>query len=113
MDEPDQTADDDTVEPAVVVAVTRTGGMAGMRRRWRVEPPEDEASAWVELITRCPWDAVTDADAFDPTSADRFSWRIRARCGEELDRIAELADRELTGAWRDLVDAVRDASRQA
>lgn len=43
--------------------------------------------------------------------ADRFTWWIRARCGEDLDRETELGDDEVVGAWRELVDAVRDWSR--
>lgn len=93
-------------EPSVAVAVIRTGGFAGLRREWRAEPPADEADHWVGLIERCPWDA---ADAFDPTSADRFQWCIRAQTGVRRHE-AELADRAVTGPWRDLVDEVRRVS---
>ncbi len=89
----------------VLIAVTRTGGFAGLRREWRAEPTEDQASEWIELISQCPWDAVTAAAA--PTGADRFMWRILARCRPDDERCAELPDEQVTGAWRDLVDAVR------
>lgn len=99
---------DETQPDEVIVVVTRTGGFAGLRKAWRAEPLPEEASAFVELIRQCPWD---DAEASDPTSADRFQWSITARCGAQ-EREAELADARLTGPWRDLVDAVRDWSRE-
>jgi hypothetical protein len=40
-------------------------------------------------------------------------WWIRARCGDDLDRETELPDAEVVGAWRQLVDAVRDWNRPA
>jgi hypothetical protein len=89
--------------PPVVVAVTRTGGFAGLTKAWTAEPREDEASVWSELISRCPWDEPARTD---PHSADRFQWNIRAQCGPDEDRRADLPDRALTGPWRELVDAV-------
>lgn len=89
----------------VVIAVVRTGGIAGIRRRWRVEPDPADADAWIELIESCPWDQ--DADA--ATGADRFVWSIRVRTADER-RERELLDSELSGAWLVLVDAVRAAS---
>jgi hypothetical protein len=87
-----------------VVVVIRSGGIAGLRRQWRVEPPDVDAPRWVDLIDRCPWDAPAVPDA----GADRFSWTIRARTpGHECERT--VSDGELSGPWRDLVDAVRSA----
>ncbi|MEU1972422.1 protealysin inhibitor emfourin [Microbacterium sp. NPDC019599] len=97
--------DGPTESPALVVAVTRTGGFAGLTRVWTAEPREDEASTWIALIGRCPWDETLD---LDPQGADRFQWSIRARCGPDDDREAELPDRAVQGPWRELVDAVRD-----
>ena len=103
MSEADQATDD-----RLVVAVVRSGGMAGIRRQWQVEPEGADASRWVELIDRCPWDAPAVSDA----GADRFVWTIRARVpGRECER--EVADGELSGPWRDLVDAVRSAGATA
>ena len=107
--------------PPVEVAVTRSGGFAGMTKRWHVEPAPDEASVWIDLIAQCPWDAPSSvvpargdaADGRPPAGADRFTWWIRARCGEQDEREAELPDDEVVGAWRELVDAVRDWSRSA
>jgi hypothetical protein len=88
----------------LVVAVVRTGGIAGIRRRWKVEPPRPETAVWITLIERCPWDAPREQDA----GADRYVWSIQVRMPRE-ERERELADSELSGAWRELVDAVRDA----
>ncbi|WP_082569257.1 hypothetical protein [Microbacterium sp. Root180] len=108
--------------PPVEVAVTRTGGFAGLTKRWHAEPAGDEASVWIDLIAQCPWDAPADvsaavrvdgSDGPPPVGADRFTWWIRARCGEQDEREAELPDDAVVGAWRDLVDAVRVWSRSA
>ncbi|MFT4259633.1 protealysin inhibitor emfourin [Microbacterium sp.] len=104
MSEPRPPERDDT---QVVIAVVRTGGIAGLRRRWRVEAPSDEASDWIALIDSCPW----DAPAPDGRGADRFVWSIRARTPSER-REQELPDAALDGPWRELVDAVRAASAE-
>ncbi|WP_344091023.1 protealysin inhibitor emfourin [Microbacterium deminutum] len=88
------------------MTVVRTGGFAGLRREWRAEPDDHEASHWVTLIEECPWDAV--AIGRRVTGADLFMWRLDARCGGEK-REAELADPDVQGPWRDLIDAVREA----
>lgn len=87
----------------VRVDVTRTGGIAGVARAWTAEPSEGEASDWTMLIERCPW----DAPAAEATGADRYTWEIAAVCGPD-ERRTELPDSDLVGAWRELVDAVRD-----
>lgn len=101
----------------------RTGGFAGLTKQWRAEPAEAEASVWIDLIAQCPWDAPATAargdgegdggDAAESLGADRFVWWIRARCGEQDEREAELPDDEMVGAWRALVDAVREWSPAA
>lgn len=100
-DSPDQA-------PQVVVVIIRTGGIAGMRRRWHVEPPIEEAPRWVALIEQCPWDGP--AQEQEHTGADRYIWSIRAHTPVD-QRERDVPDRELAGPWRDLVDAVRDASQ--
>ncbi|MCC2033489.1 protealysin inhibitor emfourin [Microbacterium allomyrinae] len=116
-----------TPEPAVEVDVARTGGFAGLTRRWSAQPPEDQASEWIVLLDRCPWDDAP-AIAAHPNEpgdkglvaeraqqspiADGFVWWIRARwsdpsAGAADRREAELAEDQVTGAWRELVDAVR------
>ncbi|HTN55963.1 MAG TPA: protealysin inhibitor emfourin [Microbacterium sp.] len=95
----------------IVVAVVRTGGIAGLRRRWRVEPEPEQAPQWVALVERCPWDEQTDAGARPDASADRYVWSIHAVLREE-QRERVVPDTQLHGAWRELVDAVRDADRR-
>ncbi|MFT4156390.1 MAG: hypothetical protein QM630_00450 [Microbacterium sp.] len=92
----------------VVIAVVRTGGVAGIRRRWRVEAPSEEAGAWIALIESCPW----EEPAHECRGADQFVWSIRARTPSER-REQELPDRALDGPWRELVDAVRAASAES
>jgi len=92
----------DHSEAAVSVTVVRSGGIAGIRRTWRAEPVGDDAEPWLELIARCPWDVRCHA----PSGADRFSWRVSAEMGREHHE-AQLADADVTGPWRTLIDAVR------
>ena len=102
LDEPDDETPDD--DDRVAVAVVRSGGIAGIRRRWQVEPPHPETRVWIALIERCPRDAPHQTDP----GADRYVWSIRVRMPQG-QRERELADSELQGAWRELVDAVREA----
>lgn len=92
----------------VVIAVVRSGGIAGIRRQWRVEAEAPDADDWITLIDSCPWDQEAD----DTTGADRFVWSIRARTPSER-RERDLSDSEVDGPWRALVDAVRQASKRA
>ncbi|MEI3843125.1 MULTISPECIES: protealysin inhibitor emfourin [Microbacterium] len=89
---------------AVVVIVIRTGGIAGIPRRWRAMPAPDEEERWISLVERCPWDAPDR----DEPGADRFRWRIEARTPAGR-RERELPETQLDGPWRTLVDAVREA----
>lgn len=97
---------DDANPNRIVVAVVRTGGIAGLRRRWRVEPSPEQAPEWVALVERCPWDERLDAD--DSMSADRFVWSINAVL-HDAQREQVVPDALLHGAWRELVQAVREA----
>ena len=93
----------------VTVTVTRSGGIAGLRRTWRAEPASGEAPQWIALIDECPWEAV---DAMVPRAgrgADRYVWRVDARLGG-AERVAALADPDVRGPWRELIDAVRAAA---
>lgn len=92
--------------PRVVIVIVRTGGVAGIRRQWQVEPPQEEAPRWVALIEQCPWDAPGE----EQRGADRYIWSIRAHTPADR-RERDVPDRELAGPWRDLVDAVRDAAQ--
>lgn len=89
----------------IVVHVVRTGGLAGLTREWTAEPPSVDAPHWDSLIEECPWDAVAQPQPV--RGADRFAWRISARRADDPPRRAELADGDLRGPWRALVDEVR------
>jgi len=101
-------AEDDADRGRIVVAVVRTGGIAGRRRRWRVEPEPEQAPQWVALVERCPWDEHTDDLQPPDRGADRFVWSIHAVLRDE-QRERVVPDTQLQGAWRELVDAVRRA----
>lgn len=90
----------------IVVTVVRTGGIAGLRRHWQVEPPVDENPRWVTLIEQCPWDAACEV----LPGADRYVWRIRAHTAADR-RQRDIPDGALAGPWRELVDAVRGAEQ--
>ena len=92
----------------VAVTVTRTGGFAGLRRTWHAQADTSEAPQWIALIEGCPWDAADPTRPIPPTGADRFMWHVDARCGDAA-REAALADPEVQGPWRELIDAVRSA----
>ena len=96
-------------EPDFLIVVIRTGGIAGISRRWRVEPPREETPRWVELIDRCPWEDPSDAQQ---RGADRYVWSIRARTPSARHE-RELPESALDGPWRRLVDAVREAGTAA
>ena len=102
--------DTDGVEIVLVaVTVTRSGGIAGLRRTWRAEPDSAEAPQWIALIDECPWDAVDEGVARTTRGADRYVWHVDARLGE-AERVAALADPDVRGPWRQLIDAVRAAA---
>ncbi|MEH3088125.1 MAG: hypothetical protein PGN24_00545 [Microbacterium arborescens] len=98
-----QPIDDDSAS-GLRIEVERTGGIAGMRRRWRVEPSHREHDAWLGLIALCPW-SPDASPAVAPSGADRFHWTIVVDDAGER-RVAELAG-DPDGPWRGLVDAVR------
>lgn len=83
------------------ITVTRSGGFAGLRREWTIEVSVDhEAERWRPIVEACPWD---DAPAGPATSAaDGFVYALRV-AGQE----AVVAESDLDGPWRELVDQVR------
>ena len=98
--------------PAVAVTVVRSGGLAGMRRRWVVEADASDADPWIALVEACPWDdcgSASASSASNPRGADRFSYRLSARV-RGAERQADLAESDAVGPWRTLIDAVRSAS---
>ena len=84
------------------VIVSRSGGLAGLRLTWEVRVDEQpDAEDWYLLIEEIPWSQPPPV----PPEPDRFVYRIRCAPHE-----ATLAERQLVGPWRELVDRVRDAS---
>ena len=92
----------------VAILVARSGGIAGMTRRWSVQPSGEDAGHWVGLVERCPWDEETPPG----TGADRFVWRIEVRIRQEHHEQV-IPEERLSGPWRDLVEAVREADAES
>ncbi|MRG61389.1 hypothetical protein GE115_16150 [Agromyces sp. CFH 90414] len=84
------------------VSVSRSGGIGGLRLVWEVDlDREPDRESWEVLLHDIPWDEVPPA----PPEPDRFIYRIRCEPHE-----ATLAERQVTGPWRELVDRVRARS---
>ncbi|MRX42677.1 protealysin inhibitor emfourin [Agromyces kandeliae] len=84
------------------VEVVRSGGLAGLRLTWTVEVEDQpDPEEWVLLVERLPWSDTPPA----PPEPDRYTYRIRCE-----PHVATLAERQVTGPWRDLVDRVRDVA---
>ncbi|MET4640131.1 protealysin inhibitor emfourin [Mycetocola sp. 2940] len=103
------------------VTVTRSGGFAGIARRWQVSvEQEPDEESWIMLLRRLPWDEVPQ----EPAQPDRYLYRINCEPrqdgqddGERSNRresaIAQpreavIPEQRLTGPWRELVDRVRE-----
>ena len=90
------------------VVVERSGGFAGITRRWTVAPTASDADRWRALIDACPWPPSPPERVDQPgVGADRFSWSVTAACDDERRR-ADLPEQEVDGPWRALIDAVRE-----
>jgi hypothetical protein len=96
-------------EPAVVVTVVRSGGIAGIRRRWEAAASPVAAPHWIALIDDCPWDQPPPHGF----GADRFMWRISVSWNRADDRTVDLPDEAVTGPWQKLVDEVRASADSA
>jgi hypothetical protein len=86
------------------VVVSRSGGFAGLRVTWDLQVDEQpDAAAWMKFLEDLPWD-----EAEDTTPApDRYVYRIRCAPHEVV-----LAEPQVHGAWKDLIDRVRAASER-
>ncbi|MBS1907527.1 MAG: hypothetical protein JST33_13370 [Actinobacteria bacterium] len=101
----DAAAADSADDPeGVAILVARSGGIAGMTRRWSVQPAGGETGHWMMLVERCPWGEAPPAGS----GADRFIWRIEARV-HRVRRRQVIPEGYLRGPWRELVDAVQAA----
>ncbi len=84
------------------ISVVRTGGFAGLRQQWVVVVDRrDDRDDWFRLVQDLPW---RERPSVDP-QPDRFVYRIRVS-----RRQITLAEQQLSGPWRELVDRVRAAS---
>lgn len=84
------------------VTVARSGGIAGLTRRWEVAIDDrDDRESWIELIGSLPWQDAPRGQR----QPDRFSYRIRCS-GHQVT----LTEQHLTGPWRELVERVQSAS---
>lgn len=114
MPHPADPADDPAAARAVdlSVSVERSGGFAGIVRRWVVTVVPPDTDRWYALIDACPWPQPAEPEPWPtaPTApgADRFCWTVSATAARER-REASLSEQELDGPWRALVDAVREA----
>lgn len=113
--EPDPTepdaAGDPSVADALSVVVERTGGFAGLTRRWSVTTRPDDTT-WTALLDACDWGEDGERRTpGEPAGADRFCWTVTASSAA-AERSAALAEHEVDGPWRALIDAVRSASEQ-
>lgn len=88
-------------EPEVRIQVTRSGGVAGIRRGWCVE--SHEPGTWEPLVAACPW----GDEPQESGGADRFVWRIEVTAPPPT-RTAEVPETALHGPWRELLERVRD-----
>jgi hypothetical protein len=81
------------------VVVSRSGGIAGIRITWEVQVDEQpDAPQWVDFLQQLPWD---DVDTDEP-KPDRYVYRIRCAPHEVV-----LAEPQVAGPWRELVDRVK------
>lgn len=88
------------------VAVSRSGGLAGITRTWAVQLDDqpDLADELCRLVDDCPWNAPPAAPPPEPgPGADRFVYRLDA--GELT---ATVHEPQLQGPWRRLADRVMD-----
>ncbi|MBS1697795.1 MAG: hypothetical protein JST25_05250 [Actinobacteria bacterium] len=92
----------------VAILVVRSGGIAGMTRRWSVQPSGNDVGPWIVLVERCPWDEKPEPG----TGADRFIWHIEVSL-RSVRHEQVIPEEHLSGPWRELVDAVRAADASA
>jgi hypothetical protein len=81
----------------MTVTIRRTGGIAGISRRWSVTVDPEEPS-WRELLGRLPWDERPAPQ----DGVDRYVYIVTCE-----PRTVEIPEHGLTGAWRDLLERVR------
>jgi hypothetical protein len=90
------------------ITVARSGGFGGLSPTWTVTASEEsDVDSWLSLVESCPWDAAEPDDG----EPDRFVYTIRVLQPEAAEpRDARVPEREV-GPWRDLIDRVKEASK--
>lgn len=88
------------------VVVTRTGGIAGLKREWSVDvDARSDADSWRRQVEALPWG--------DPVSTrprpDGFVYDVRVEDGT-VGRLLTLGEAGPESPWRALIDRVRAAS---
>lgn len=91
------------MNPELTITVVRSGGFAGLTRRWSVSSAVDDADDLIELVNACPWREV----ARDEKSRDRFIYVITVRAPRKR-RAATVPESSLTGPWKSLVQRVQE-----
>lgn len=87
------------------VVVTRTGGIAGLRREWSVDvETQPDADAWRRQLDALPW---RDADE-SGGRPDGFVYVVRVEDGG-AGRSVTLGEARTGSPWRALIDHVRTA----
>jgi hypothetical protein len=94
----------DSRSEGISISVVRTGGFAGLKREWNVNSADAPEVDWAALVDACPWKSA--GKPRDSRAADRFVWRIEAKTAAKT-RTVTLADSQVSGAWKTLVDEVR------
>ena len=83
------------------VQVWRSGGLLGRRVEWAVVVDEQpDPDQWYLLISELPW----NEHPTENTMPDRYTYEIHCEPHE-----AVIAEQQLVGPWRELVDRVREA----
>jgi hypothetical protein len=94
-------------DAVLVIKVIRTGGFAGLHKRWTVSLKDArEAAEWRPLIDACPWGEEPEV----LPEVDRFVYRI-CTTTRKRERTAIVPEQHLTGPWRELVDRVRSIDK--
>jgi hypothetical protein len=94
-------------DAVLIIRIIRTGGFAGVEKRWAVELTDPaQAAEWRSLVKACPWDEESRV----LPEPDRFVYRIVAATPKR-ERTAVVPEQHLTGPWRELVDRVRKTNR--
>ena len=90
------------------VIVSRSGGTAGIRLTWEVRVDEQaDALSWADFLGSLPWHDVTDSEPSPDRAQPVNAYLYRIRCAPHE---VVLAEPDVDGPWRDLIDRVQAAN---